>query len=402
MSINRLVFWRARAVVLACLGLAVLPAAADDSPLELRGFGTLGLARSSSNQADYLRDLSQPDGSRGQWSSNLDSLLGFQANYRLSRRVETVVQIDSRYRYDGSYRPELSWAYAKFDPTPDLSVRVGRLGTEFYLLADSRLVGYSYLTVRPSVDYFDDLPFYNIDGFDVQATHPLGDGLVKGKLFAGRSHETVPFEAGLDWNLRGSPMSGGYLDYLNGPWQWRLGYAQIRFNQELPLNAAFDTLNYYGFQNVVHSLGVYGKTARYLSVGATYDSGPWQLQLMLSRTRQSDIYENGHAGHFLAGYRTGAFTPYLGYSWWKTTANTVDAALPPPLSQQVAMAMAGTHSDQRTDTLGVRWDFREDMALKAQWDRVRGTPSSIFPVRAEKLDWDGNTNVLSLTLDFVF
>ena len=66
------------------------------------------------------------------------------------------------------------------------------------------------------------------------------------------------------------------------------------------------------------------------------------------------------------------------------------------------MAMAGAHSDQRTDTLGVRWDFREDMALKAQWDRVRGTPSSIFPVRAEKLDWDGNTNVLSLTLDFVF
>ena len=90
MSINRLVFWRARAVVLACLGLAVLPAAADDSPLELRGFGTLGLARSSSNQADYLRDLSQPDGSRGQWSSNLDSLLGFQAN--LQGALQNLIQ----------------------------------------------------------------------------------------------------------------------------------------------------------------------------------------------------------------------------------------------------------------------------------------------------------------------
>ena len=42
------------------------------------------------------------------------------------------------------------------------------------------------------------------------------------------------------------------------------------------------------------------------------------------------------------------------------------------------------------------------MALKAQWDQIGGTPSSIFPFREGKPGWNGNTDVLSLTLDFIF
>jgi hypothetical protein len=44
------------------------------------------------------------------------------------------------------------------------------------------------------------------------------------------------------------------------------------------------------------------------------------------------------------------------------------------------------------------------MALKAQWDDVRGDGSSIFPYRSEPASgrWSGRMDVYSLTFDFVF
>ena len=57
----------------------------------------------------------------------LDSVLGVQASWRFSPQLEAVVQGISRYGYRGDFSPEVAWAYVKYDPTPDLSLRAGRL-----------------------------------------------------------------------------------------------------------------------------------------------------------------------------------------------------------------------------------------------------------------------------------
>lgn len=53
-------------LLLFLFGLCMEPAlAGEDDAFSLRGFGTLGLARSSSDHAEYVRDLSQPLGIKG-------------------------------------------------------------------------------------------------------------------------------------------------------------------------------------------------------------------------------------------------------------------------------------------------------------------------------------------------
>ena len=64
--------------------------------------------------------------------------------------------------------------------------------------------------------------------------------------------------------------------------------------------------------------------------------------------------------------------------------------------------MRASTSDQQTYTLGMRWDVRQNMALKMQWDAIRGKPDSRFPFATSKPGWNGRTNVMSLSLDFVF
>lgn len=378
---------------------------ADDERFEpvpaftLKGFGTAAATRSNDDNAEFVRDLSQPNGLKGRWSGKVDSVLGIQADFRISDNTSAVVQGITRYRYDGSWRPELSWAFLRHEFSPDVTARVGRLGTEFYMLADSRLVGYSNLTIRPAPEYYGPLVLSYFDGFDVSATTPLGAGLLRGKLFAGLAAEKTPFAEPLTWDLRDSPMVGGNIDYLVGAWQFRIGHAQIQFKNDQPINqmAGFD------LTGLAPELKIVNTTTNFDSIGMVYDEGPLQVHGMLSRIGyDSAVYEDTRAGYLVVGYRIGRFTPYVGLSRAKSKAAKLTTPLPPFLNQQIRQIMAQTHSDQHTITLGTRWDFQQNLALKAQLDFVRGNDHSRFPVRNANPDWDGRMTVFSVALDFVF
>ena len=375
--------------------------------VSIKGFGTLGIARSDTDDAQYVRDLSQPDGLTKDWSGKIDSLLGLQANIKFSEQTEAVLQAVSRYRYDGTYTPELTWAFLRHDLSPEVSLRAGRLGTEFYMLADSRMVGYANLTVRPPPDYYGTLIFTYFDGVDVGATTAIGNGLVRGKLFLGRSPEDSAFAGSLSWDLDGSLIVGGHLDYFTGPWQVRLGHSQVRFENEIPLNKV--TVPTLGptyasvFLANVPELSAKDTRSRFTSLGVVYDDGPLQLQGMFSHTtHESASFEDANAGYVVAAYRLGGFTPYLGYSQVKSKAKSLASPPPYPFDAVAARVMSTGHSDQHTLFLGTRWDLRQNMALKAQVDWIRGSSSSVFPYRQETPEWDGDMTVFSLALDFVF
>lgn len=390
---------------------AMLPAHAESQigntawpALEIKGFGTIGIARSDTDKAEYVRDLSQPNGLGRHWSGKIDSILGLQANLRLNPATEAVAQGIARYRYDGSWRPELSWALLRHDFSPDFTMRFGRMGTEFYMQADSRMIGYANLTVRPPADYFGPIVVSWFDGIDASMTVDTGSGLLRGKVFAGWAAEKAPFVEPYTWDLRGSRMLGGHLDFINGPWQLRIGRSQIRFKHQQPINEAaraagipFDMLA------AAPELSIAGRHATYDSLGIAYDEGPLQIQGQFSSIQyDTAAYEDTNAGYLTLAYRIGQTTPYIGYSRTRSSQVSLTTPMPPPVAAIVRNFMAQTHADQATITLGTRWDVMRNVALKTQLDMVRGERDSRFPQRNSGADWNGRLNVFSLTLDFVF
>lgn len=378
----------------------------EDSPLSLQGFGTLGMARSSTADAQFVRDLSQPKGLSRSPSFQADSLLGIQANYRLNDRVEAVAQGVSHYRYDATYRPELTWAFVKYTPAPDRAVRIGRFATEFFMLADSRMVGYSYLTVRPPVDFYGNLPVNYMDGVDGQITTRLDAGLIRTKLYAGLAREVIPARTQVV-DLGGSRTVGASLDFQAGHWLTRLTYLSLRFqNYSDPGNLAAPLVSA-GAVGAARAVELEGTTANYRALGVLYDDGTLQAQMALNQTRYgSAVFENSHSGYLSAGYRFGQVTPYLGYSWSRSSAKHLDTGLTGPvgtiLNTAVAMLMAGSHRDQHTTVIGGRWDFARNIDLKFQLDRVRGAPDSIGLMHSANASWDGSIDVYSVALDFMF
>lgn len=372
-----------------------------ENPLSLQGFGTLGVARSSSADAQFVRDLSQPGGVNTNPTFRNDSLLGVQANYRANEHLEAVIQGVSHYRYDGTFRPELTWAFVKYTPAPDRAIRVGRFATEFFMLADSRMVGYSYLPVRPPVDFYANLPVNYMDGVDGQITARLDAGLIRTKLYAGLAREILPAGSQII-DLKGSRTEGASLDFQAGHWMSRITYTRLRFqnhsdpgNLAAPLTAA-------GASAAAQALELEGSTAAYRALGVLYDDGTLQAQMAVNLTRyDSAVFENSHSGYFVAGYRVGQLTPFLGYSWSRSAPKSLETG-DANLNGAVGILMAGAHRDQHTTLMGARWDFTRNMDLKFQVERVRGTPSSIGLVRGANAAWNGSTDVFSLALDFMF
>lgn len=375
-------------ILLLALAAGVTAQEAEED-LKIRGFGTLGMARTTTNDVEFVRDLSQARGVSRDWSPAIDSVLGLQANWRLSSEWEAVAQLNSRYNNRQNFKPAVAWAYLRHDPAPNLSLRAGRLGTDFFMQADSRWVGYSFLTVRPVGDYFWYLPFYGIHGADATLTQQFGETVIRGKVFYGHSQGEIPL-ANRQWSITGSPMQGVSVEVLQGDWHIRGSYADMKFSNDLPLPGLTPQESTF--------LGARDKRSRYYALEALYERGPWQLQLMLNHVEQGTrALESSDGGYALAGYRMATITPYLGYSWVrsKVASTSLD-----PITQFIS---SDSHSDQKTGIAGLRWDFAKDMAFKLQWDAIRGTPSSLLPYRMDnRARWDGRMDVVSATLDFVF
>lgn len=407
-------------VSLLCFALlfSVVPAlGANSSSLSINGFGTLGLAHASSAEVEFVRDLSQPKGIKdGRWSGRVDSVLGIQANWQLTSKLEAVGQLASRYQYNRSRDPTVHWAFLKWVPDERVALRAGRIGSDLMMQADSRLVGYSYLTVRPSVDFFGPLFFSYFDGLDASLTWPVGHGLLRSKLFAGVIPEKVPGAVGV-WDTSGSPLYGLVVDYFIDDWQFRASSTSVRFARDLdfieltePLYAAAEA----GFglaKNAADRLATKNTRSYYHSLGLVYDKGPLQLQAAANKiTHKTATFQDSYAGYLLAAYRINKVTPYLGVSRWKTTYKNYTTGLPNTsadlvtLNQAYQVIMDASSANQTTYTLGVRWDLLPKIALKLQWDAIDAKGNARFPYANanNQKKWSGRTDVTTATLDFIF
>lgn len=395
-------------------------AAAWKPTYQLGGFGTLGWLRSSAEGPTFVRDLSQSRGVGREGSFRLDSRLGIQGDAELGQDFRATVQVVAKQRYDTTFRPEVTWAFLAWAPAPELQFRAGRLGFDVFMHADSRDVGYAMLWARPPVECFGTLPISSLDGMDLTATYNLGDTLaLRLKGYLGRAVGRLPITETLAYDLKGSLLGGGVMEFQDVAWRFRIAYAEVTFRRDLPGA-------YVGLQEALRTFGgqlrdprpglaadglrLEDRVSRYFSVGAQYDRGPLQTMGTVARYRSNtDVSPDSWAGFLSAGYRVGDLVPYATVSRVVTSRPRASLgsleALPLPEAQALvggyAQALGANQNDQTSLIAGVRWDFASQACLKLQLGRIRTWRSS--GLWQHKLpDWTGGSTVLSAVLDFTF
>jgi hypothetical protein len=390
-------------------------AAAGDAPFwSVSGFGTLGYVHSSEHDADFTNSSIKASGagySRA-WSPHVDSRLGAQLDLELSQRWSAVLQVVSEQRLDSSYRPRVEWANIKYQATPDLALRAGRIALPVFLAADYRKLGYAYPWVRPQVEVYGSLPLASSDGADL--TWRWGGGAVRHTTQAFYGHTSMSLDPAT--RLEARCIAGFSHTAEAGPLTARLS----ALTADLTLNVAqdlFDAFDSYGLQGgqLADRYQVDHKRASLVSLGLAYDPGSWFVTAEGGHSHTDSFLGKTTALYAGAGLRRGAFTPYLGYARVRADTPTSDPGLPVAGLAPGRMAAAvilnsglnqllQTIPSQASASLGVRWDFRPNLALKAQYDRVtprdgsRGTLINTQPGFAS-----GHAlHLASVALDFVF
>lgn len=393
------------------------PAQAADEPAPnwtFGGFGSVVAVHSDYREADYTSSVFKGEGAgaSGAWNVNTDSRIGAQLGVKLDSRWSGVVQVIVEQRFDLSYRPLVEWANVKYQATPDLALRVGRIAIPIFLSADYRKIGYAYPWVRTPVEVYGGVPVTNSDGGDLSYRWQHAGIKHVTQAFVGRTRVALTDTT----NVKAHGIVGLTHTAELGPTTMRLSAftAHIDTNIVRPLFDGFRQFGPAGMA-IADKYDVVDKRYTVLAAGINYDPGRWFLMAEGGTTNGHSFLARSRGVYVSSGYRAGDFTPYLSYSRVDARSPTTDpglslAGLPPPQAAAAAQLNGGlavllkSIPSQSSINAGVRWDFRPDMALKLQYERVktrdgsRGTLSSLQP----GFQSGRTVNVASAVLDFVF
>jgi len=410
-----------RHLLAGLLLLAAGSAALADDGLRISGFGTLGYAYDRRGDIAPARDIGQkprngPSTAPG-W--RLDSRLGVQLEYRLGQNVDLVGQFVARDHFKADADSATELAYAAFHPVPQLDVRIGRINYDAFLMSDHRNVGYAYTWVRPPAEFYSWIPIFSVNGGDIAYTFPGDDVRWRIKAQAGSARLSIPIGDGYEFRARN--LLGLSLTRGTATWQLKAAYSQFTVGSEVPafaqLHQGLDTVAAAAIAGVSdeaadlrHELTFKGARITYATLGGRYDDGTWLAQAEIGHTSStSDVVPHGRMAYASIGRRFGNWTPYVGYgisrpgNKRRTAANDW-GGLNTTLRDPALFVVNTTRIDQDTLSLGTRWDFHRQAALKLQWDRTQIRPSGygLWWRDLSINDRHSRVDLISLTLDFTF
>ena len=403
---------------LLVVGYASRGAAAGANPdppmFVFNAFGTLGVVHSSASQADYTSSIFKPNGAgyTHDWSAEVDSLLGAQLTVNITSQLSAVVQLIAEQNYANRLRPELEWANIKYQPTPDLDFRVGRIELPLFLVSDARKVGYVNPWVRPPVELYNLEPLTSSVGIDLSYRLHVGEVTTTVSAVYGRSYR-VDFPAGFSSEVRDLH---GLIDKIEyGAVLFNLSYLASHSTMH-PAAALFEDFREFGPAGdaIADRFELTNKLLTFVSAGASYDPGHWFATAEWTRFDSRAFLGTRMGWYVSGGVHIARFTPFLVYS--AQTATPTSAAgldtstLPASLAGTATALNTGldavlrTLPVQRTQSAGVRWDFHSNLDLKLQIDHSRmgpGSPGTLVNVQPG-FHFGGTVNVFSAAMDFVF
>ena len=395
------------------------------SNLRFSGYGTLSYIIDDCSTMAPARDISQkPDESYQTGSTWIhDSRLGLQADYRFSQQLEFVVQGVLRDHVEIDLDNSIESAFAGFRPYTHLDIRAGRLGYDAFLMSDTRNLGYSYSWVRPPIEFYGWIPIFSVNGIDAAYTIEEGEAQWRIKAQAGISSVSIPMDEEI-FDFKTNNLLSLTISRQSGPLRIKAGYSQFTCDSEarvlLPLQAGLGAVAA-GTAGLFPDISAEAadlqddisfKDARigYMTIGASYDDGNWVAQAEIGHTTATaDIIPNGTMGYVGVGYRFGDWTPYFLVSAIRPGEDVRKASSDWSLIGQSAfqnMALTvvnSTRMEQDTESLGIRWDFHNQAALKLQWDctHVKSSGYGLWWRSPGSNSHDNTVNMLTVSMEFV-
>ncbi|MFZ3036830.1 MAG: porin [Rugosibacter sp.] len=408
--------------LMACAISSLLATPAFAVDYKLSGFGTVAATHFSRDDIDFIGSSQAPNGAgrTNKTSFAPDSKVGLQLNVTATEKLEATLQVLTQHNERNNWDPSVEWANLKYKFNDTYALRVGRIGHPFFMVSDFRNVGYAQTALRPSVEVYGQMPLTYTDVVEGLANYPVWGGQLSLQGGFGKADRKVQQHSpDRDYeNLRIRRLAYINAVYEAGALRMNAGRSNTKVFYDLQSfrTGVFDTLSSLGAtgQGIRDQYEVKDAKSSFTSLGVSYDPGNFVVYGEYVMLRSEKAYNDSDAWNVFGGYRIGKFTPYVSYAKSKTKNQVVVSGVATALggglmAQGLEGALAqfanATVKDQATASVGVRWDFYKNLALKAQYDHITPKAPSesgmlvnsdgTYPTRA-------SGNAVAVSLDFVF
>jgi hypothetical protein len=261
------------------------------------------------------------------------------------------------------------------------------------------------------------VPVTHNDGLDASYRFTTGSLAHNVQVTMGRSDSSFPSSSGFE------PGEAKARELVAANLATEMGYATLRLSAGKAnltidsLRPFFDAFRQFGPAGaaIADKYSLDDRRVTFVGVGASYDPGRWFAMAEWARFDTRSVVGRKSAWYVSGGHRISKFTPYATYASLKAESETSDpglplAGLPPEAAAAAAFLNATLNSQlaiqptQKTASLGVRWDFAKNAALKVQYDHIRlgassrGTFGNVQP----GFQLGGTVRIVSAAVDFVF
>jgi hypothetical protein len=396
---------------------------------EVTGFGTVGYAETDKyNDLILKRNITQRSKKIESQDWLLDSRLGLQARKELNSGWDVVGQIVAKEKVNNSIENSIEMAFLRYQSNDMWSFQLGRMVLDTFLLSDHRNVGYSYHSVRPQAEFYGWIPYSNYDGLKTVFEFGDFDSSLRVEAFVGKTKSTVNIgykDDDSSYNyVKSSPIYGGGVTWEKDELTLRAYIARFRFTQNTnAINRLQEIVSAPAIQQfwpeaieIADGYSIENEFVTYSSIGFSWSPGPWHVQGEFSNIT-STFYGSydGQRAYLQIGRRFGDFLPHITYanSWDDRDFPYDPPVIPDPGLQGLYAGLKDNLSsgkvDQRSVSLGIRWDFASQKALKFQCDFVTLDDNSlgIYPTPEEVSEgvrnWEKDSRSwCSTTFDWVF
>jgi len=328
--------------------------------IEISGYASIVGGKVMSG-TEFLADYPKAGSYDNDWSFTPDSSIGLQISSQLDDYLKFTAQLSANGAID--FEPQIDWAYANYQLLPELSLHAGRKRLPLNYYSDFFDLGYAYYWIRPPVDnYTWQISSFNGVSLIYEPATSQWDSLFN--FYVGREDSN---ENELLSMLFDESVDETWKNIIGLVGEFSHSWIELRFSL---MNSQLD--RYRNDIEVSHDV-------KQRFSGISINLYPNNLILLseynIYRRTADDIEVKTHM--LSLGYKYKQWTPHLTRSGLKQS-----------------LTSAGGDEEHYTNSLGVRWDFRTNIALKIQFDEVTDK-GSVIQIK-------GDSKSFSIGLDMVF
>ena len=328
--------------------------------IKITGFASL-VAGKVTRGDEFLADYPKTGIYDTDWSFSPDTSIGIQLTSDISDDTSITVQLINNGARE--YETESGWAYLNYQHSPQLSIQIGRKRLPLYYYSDTFDLGYAYHWIRPPVDNYT-WQISNYNGISlIYEPHILNMDMLL-NLYIGRedssNNELLSLFSGAPVNETWKNITGVVGELAKDWYEIRFSYMRSQLDREIN-NTLTDSdvkHHFHGF-----SINLYYDNLSFLSEFNAYERPKTDIHV---KTSMQSI-----------GYSINKITPHITRSELEQSLN-----------------ISGGDEHHYTNSIGIRWDYRQNIALKIQYDKTVDKGLTV-PVL-------GNSELISIGADIIF